>query len=112
MKGCPMHASKAVWVGALVAALAAVLVVPLPAVAIPQQTTGTITGRIVDAQGLAVPGVTVTVVGSQGSRTVVTDGEGRYTAPFLVPGAYTVRAELQGFKTAQLQNINVSLGQT
>ena len=31
-----------------------------------QETTGAIGGRIVDAQGLAVPGATVTATGSQG----------------------------------------------
>jgi hypothetical protein len=77
-----------------------------------QETTGTIAGRIVDAQGLAVPGATVTVTGPQGARTAVSDAAGRFTIPLLTPGAYTVRAELQGFKAAQQQNVNVSLGQT
>ena len=77
-----------------------------------QETTGTISGRILDAQELPVPGVTVTVTGPQGSRVSVTDAEGWYTVPFLVPGTYTVRAELQGFKTAEVGNVNVSLGQT
>ena len=80
--------------------------------ALAQETTGTIAGRIVDAQGLAVPGVTVTVTGPQGTRTAVSDAAGRFTIPLLTPGAYTVRAELQGFKAAQQQNVNVSLGQT
>jgi Carboxypeptidase regulatory-like domain len=73
-----------------------------------QQTTGTISGRILDVQELPVPGVTVTATGPQGSRVSVTDAEGRYTVPFLIPGRYTVRAELQGFKTAEVGNVNVS----
>jgi len=76
-----------------------------------QETTGTIRGRIVDSQGLAVPGVTVTAVGAQGSKTGVTDSDGRYNIPFLTPGAYTVRAELQGFKSVE-HKASVSLGQT
>src|SRR5262249_21610621 len=63
-----------------------------------QDTTGTIAGRIVDAQNLAVPGVTVTATGSQGVKTAVTDGDGRFTVPFLTPGSYVVHAELQGFQ--------------
>ena len=59
-----------------------------------QETTGAIAGRIADAQGLAVPGVTVTVTGPQGAKTAVTDAEGRFSIPFLTPGAYVVRAEL------------------
>jgi outer membrane receptor for Fe3+-dicitrate len=77
-----------------------------------QETTGTITGRVVDPQGLVVPGVTVTVTGGQGSRVVVTDAEGRFTTPFLTPGAYTVRAEIQGFTPAELMNVTVRLGET
>jgi hypothetical protein len=77
-----------------------------------QETTGTITGRVVDAQGLAVPGVTVTATGPQGSKAAVTEADGRFSLRFLTPGAYEVQAQLQGFKTFDQANINVSLGQT
>ena len=77
-----------------------------------QETTGRITGRIVDPQGLAVPGVSVTVSGPQGVKSVTTDSDGRFNVPFLTPGVYTVRAELQGFKTAEQKDISVSVGQT
>jgi len=46
-----------------------------------QETTGTISGRVVDAQQLAVPGATMTVTGPQGAKTVVTDADGRYAIP-------------------------------
>ncbi len=77
-----------------------------------QETTGQISGRIVDAQGLAVPGATVTVTGTQGSKTTTSGGDGRFTMPFLTPGTYAVKAELQGFKAVEQKDINVSLGQT
>ncbi len=77
-----------------------------------QDTTGTITGRIVDAQGLAVPGATVTLTGPQGPRSVVTDSDGRFSSPFLTPGTYSIRAELPGFKAAEARNITVSLDTT
>ncbi len=77
-----------------------------------QETTGTIQGRIVDAQGLAIPGVTVTATGTQGAKTTVTDATGRFNIPFLTPGTYAVRAELQGFKTATHSGATVGLGQT
>ena len=76
-----------------------------------ETTSGSLGGQINDPQSLAVPGVTVTVSGPQGQRVTVTDADGRYLAPFLVPGVYSVRAELQGFKAAEQQNITVSLGQ-
>ena len=60
-----------------------------------QETTGTLTGKLVDTQGLAVPGATVTVTGQQGSKSFVSDEEGRFSAPFLTPGNYDVRAELR-----------------
>ena len=84
----------------------------LPIVASAQETTGTISGRVTDPQGLAVPGVTVTVTGPQGSKTAVTDTDGRYQVPYLVPGSYSVKAELQGFKTVQQSDVLLRLSQT
>ena len=77
-----------------------------------QETTGTMTGQVVDAQGLAIPGVTVTITGTQGAKTVVSDGEGRFDVPFLTPGKYAVKAELQGFQTVEQRDITLSLSQT
>jgi hypothetical protein len=104
-----MHARiSAVLAVAVTVTLALVLAGPAGA----QVTTGTIEGRIVDTQQLPVPGVTVTVTGPQGARTVVTDTDGRFQAPFLTPGTYTVRAELTGFRPIVRENITVSLNQT
>lgn len=76
-----------------------------------ESTSGAITGRVVDGQGLPVPGAAVTVTGPQGAKSAVTDADGRFNMPFLTPGAYAVRAELPGFKAVERQNIAVSLGQ-
>ena len=84
----------------------------LGGIAAAQETTGTLTGTVKDSQGLAVPGATVTVTGPQGSRNATTDAEGRFQVPFLVPAAYDVKAELSGFKTVDVQDVAVSLGQT
>ena len=77
-----------------------------------QETTGGIRGRVVDPQGLAVPGVTVTANGPQGAKATTADGEGRFTIPFLTPGVYSVRAELSGFKAVEQRDVNVRLGQS
>ena len=77
-----------------------------------QETTGKIQGRVVDAQSLAVPGATVTATGVQGSKNTMTDADGRYTIPFLTPGVYAVRAELQGFKAIEQKDVTVRVGQT
>src|SRR5687767_8849698 len=97
---------------ARISAFLAAFALVLTGIATAQETTGTIAGRVVDTQGLDVPGATVTATGPQGARTTVTDGSGRYSVPLLTPGVYTVRAELQGFKVVQQQNVTVSLGQT
>jgi outer membrane receptor protein involved in Fe transport len=88
------------------------LCLSLAAAALAQETTGTLIGRLEDPQGLALPGVTITVTGPQGAKTVVSDADGTYRLPFLTPGLYDVRAELQGFKTVEQRGVTVSLGQT
>lgn len=94
---------------ARISAFLVALVVAVTGLASAQETTGSLQGQVVDPQGLAVPGATVTVTGPQGARTFVTDAEGRWVAPFLTPGQYTVRVELQGFKAAEQQNVQVQL---
>src|SRR5262245_36431439 len=91
---------------------AVLLLTLLTAAAHAQSTTGTIAGRIVDAQGLVIPGVTVTAAGPQGTQTSVTDAEGRFNLPFLTPGSYGLRVELQGFKTIERSGLQVRLDQT
>jgi hypothetical protein len=77
-----------------------------------QETTGVIAGRIVDGQGLALPGVTVTATGAQGAKSITSDGEGRFTIPFLTPGPYVVHAALVGFKPVEQTGVVVRLGQS
>lgn len=92
-------------------AIAAVLIWSCTAAAAQETTTGSIDGRIVDPQGLPVPGVTVTVSSAQGAQSFVTDSDGRFLAPFLTPGAYIIRAELAGFRPLEQPNVQVRLGQ-
>ncbi len=68
-----------------------------------QTTTGTIAGRVLDQQGLAVPGVAVTV-GSpslQGIAASATSENGDYLVALLPPGVYTVTFQLSGFERQQ-----------
>jgi hypothetical protein len=81
------------------------------AVAAQETTTGSIAGRIVDAQNLPVPGATVTIVSPQGDRTFTTDSDGRFFAPFLTPGQYEVKVDLAGFKPVDRRNIDLRVGQ-
>lgn len=87
------------------------LTVSSPAAA---QTTGTIRGTIVDAQGGVLPGVTVTARSPalvRGAAVVVTDGRGTFHLPGLQPGVYELAAELPGFVTQTLADLNVGLEQ-
>ena len=66
------------------------------------QTTGSsLRGYVKDAQGGALPGVTVTATSPDMIQpaTGVTDGTGYYRLINLPPGEFTVTAELAGFST-------------
>src|SRR5918912_24062 len=79
-----------------------------------QQPSGNITGRILDPQGAAVPGVTVTArsAATGFTRTETSDTEGLYRLNALPVGVYDVTAELQGFATLANKNVDVNIGQT
>src|SRR5689334_21556235 len=76
--------------------------------------TGAISGHVVDAGSLPVPGATITVASPvlQGTRTAVTSANGDYIVPFLPAGEYEVTFELQGFQTVKRTNISVQLAET
>src|SRR3982751_191387 len=75
--------------------------------------TGAIRGVVKDAQGLVVPGVTVTAMSPalQGPRVAVTDTEGAFSVAALPAGDYTVAYELSVF-TAVTRKIVVPVGST
>ncbi len=77
------------------------------------QTLGTITGDVKDASGALIPGATVTATntGTNAAREMPSNASGIFTFTALPPGPYVVKAELQGFKTAQ-QAIELHVEQT
>ena len=62
------------------------------------QTLGTITGEVRDSSGAAIPGATVAAqnVATNAARTQQSNEVGAVTFPAMPPGAYLVKAELQG----------------
>ncbi|HWW87564.1 MAG TPA: carboxypeptidase-like regulatory domain-containing protein, partial [Vicinamibacterales bacterium] len=66
------------------------------------QTLATIIGEVKDSTGAVLPGVTVTVVSkaTNATRTTTSNAVGLFDIPALPPGPYTVRTEIEGFKTA------------
>jgi Carboxypeptidase regulatory-like domain/TonB dependent receptor/TonB-dependent Receptor Plug Domain len=95
------------WRVLIVTALCVVAALPITA----QQQTS-ITGRVVDASGLGLPGVTVTVTSqSTGfTRTVVTAETGGYAVPNLEPGSYTILIELPGFNSVRRPDVQLTAG--
>lgn len=83
---------------------AALLVVVLPAHA----QVASLYGRVHDQAGAVIPGVSVTLVSATGvERTDVTDAVGGYRFLQLQPGKYRIKAELQGFKAAVYENLDL-----
>jgi len=77
-------------------------------------STGTIQGRVVDAQGAVLPGVTITAASPAllGQQTTVTSETGNYRFPGVPPGTYTLTYELTGFNTVRREGIQIALGFT
>ncbi|HLK49161.1 MAG TPA: carboxypeptidase-like regulatory domain-containing protein [Bryobacteraceae bacterium] len=78
------------------------------------QTFGEITGEVHDQSGAAAPNavVTVTNTATSASRSTTTNDAGIYNFPSLVPGAYQVRVELQGFQPVLRTGIELEVQQT
>jgi hypothetical protein len=84
-----------------------------PGSASAQESRGSISGRVIDAQGGVVPGATVTVVnvGTSATAARTTNAVGQYAALLLEPGTYRVTAELSGFRKTIFQDVKVGVGQ-
>jgi len=92
-----------------VAAAAVLLLLHTPAFA--QVTTADIVGRVTDASGAVLPGVTVTAenLATHETRVAPTGGSGDYAFTLLPIGRYKVTIELQGF-TSQTANLVLAAG--
>ena len=66
-----------------------------------QTSTGQILGTVLDQSGAVIPGADVEITNTEtgeSARRVQSNEVGRFSAPLLRPGTYTVAAELEGFK--------------
>jgi outer membrane receptor protein involved in Fe transport len=95
--------------GLFVVVLAAGLV---PHQLLAQVKTADVVGVITDKGGARVAGamVTITNVATNVQHSVQTDGDGNYLFTLLPPGGYRARAEKEGFKTATVADIALSVG--
>jgi len=88
-----------------------VLALSLPALG---QTFGEITGEIKDQSGAVVAGsvVTVTNKATNATRSATSNAAGVYGFPSLPPGVYTLKVEMQGFRTQARNDVEVQVQQT
>ncbi len=88
--------------------LLAVVVTP----ALAQESRGTLSGRITDPSGAAIPDVQVQITNVQTGvvLAVQTNSSGEFTAPFLLPSVYKVSASHPGFKQIDRENVEVQVG--
>src|SRR5215475_4481742 len=83
-------------------------------VAFAQSGSSLISGTVKDATGAALPGAEIKVVNEATGVTAaaVSNQEGVYRVPSLVPGAYRVEAELPGFERLIRPKLTLQVGQT
>jgi TonB dependent receptor/Carboxypeptidase regulatory-like domain/TonB-dependent Receptor Plug Domain len=91
------------------ATLLAVLLLALPAAA--QEQRGSIEGVVKDSSGAVLPGVTIEARSpGSGVLSTVSDANGNFRFPSVLPGTYEVSATLASFKPAKVSNVEVKLG--
>ncbi len=75
-----------------------------------QESRATLEGRVIDPQGAAVVGATVTVTSddTQVKQVTTTNGQGEWKVPFLNPGHYSLAVSYTGFKTAERKGITLN----
>src|ERR1041385_5838285 len=79
------------------------------ALAIAQQTRGTLRGLITDELGAAIRGANVTVTDANGAqKKTTTNGEGVYNFAGLAPGKYTLQAAAPGFAPSDTKEVDIT----
>jgi len=80
-----------------------------------QAKYGTIEGKVIDTEGVTLPGVEVKLSSPDligGTQSKITDAMGKFRFPALPPGSYTLESSLEGFVPAKRENIRLFVGQT
>jgi hypothetical protein len=100
--------------GRIVAIATAVCLTLSGAVARAQQGTTELRGQVTDSQGAALPGATI-VVRNQDTgmfRQTTSNPDGTYFVSGIVPGAYEIATELDGFKKSVRRDVRLEIGKT
>src|SRR4029077_5031389 len=74
---------------------------------------GSITGTVIDDTKSVLPGVSVTATDQEAGRQLaaVTNEKGDYRLANVPAGKYTIQAELSGFTTVVLRDVEILVGQ-
>ena len=90
------------------------LVCVLASAGFAQHPCGTIQGRVLDPAGKPLADAVVLLYGTtiQGSMMYITDSSGAYRFLSLLPGVYSLRAELPEYKSLVWEGVSLSLGQS
>ena len=76
------------------------------------QTTGSLTGQVVDSLGAIVVGATVIAVDATGKeKTTTSNNQGNFTIGGLAPGTYTVRVTAPNFSLYENTEVTITAGQ-
>src|SRR5215213_8202718 len=106
---CPrVYVSRALSLRAICSAAVCLLILFVSQGAISAQSaTATLSGTVTDETGAVVPGVNIAVISvAQGfQRSTSTSDQGIFVVPLLPPGNYTVKAEHEGFTTAEYRDV-------
>ncbi len=79
-----------------------------------QGPTGTVRGKIIDPQGLPLPGASIYLRSDMimGMKTYITTDTGRFQFQALLPGSYQLTLEMPGFKTVRVDDIIMHAGRS
>src|SRR5262245_51799924 len=77
-----------------------------------QSTSGNLTGRVIDELGAVVPDAKITVmsVATGFERHATTDSDGQFAIISLQAGQYVLTAEMPGFRTITVDDVEVRAG--
>ena len=75
-----------------------------------QGTGAEITGAVTDSTGGFIPNATITIINSQtnAQRTLTTNSSGFYDDPALLPGAYSFKVAISGFRAENCRATPIS----
>src|ERR1700730_9711558 len=104
--------SRKARIGLLNLALVGVGLLLITASILAQVAGATLSGTVTDASGAVVPQAQILIknVATDISTTAVTNSDGLYSAPNLLPGNYDVKASATGFGTEVRSGITLTVG--